>query len=416
MRYQAARGTHDVLPADAHRWQSLEREFAATAELYGYREIRTPAFEDTELFVRSSGEGSEVVSKQMYTFLDKGDRSLTLKPEGTAPVLRALIEAGQLAQHSTTRVWYATPIYRYERPSKGRYREAHQVGFELLGSHSPDADAEVVELTVRFFERLGLQGLRVLINSIGGPETRAAYSSKLLAHVGSWLEAQPEEVRAKALANPMRLLDTKDPELRQVLEGAPMVLDSLESASVERFEQVRRRLSEAGVEFEVKPDIVRGLDYYTETVFEVVATSGLGSQDSLCGGGRYAGLAKELGGADVPGVGVAIGVERVLLVMEALGISPPEPRLGAFLVAATPAARQPLFELARTLREKGVSCTLDLDGRSMKAQLRQADRERARFAVIVGDDELASGQASVRDLDSSQQKSVPFEEVACALR
>lgn len=415
MRFQAPRGTHDVLPAESFRWRHLERTFGTLAEGYGYREIRTPAFEDVELFVRSSGESSEVVNKQMYDFRDKGDRHIALKPEGTAPAMRALLEAGAIAPNVVTRVWYATPIFRYERPAKGRYRQAHQVGIELVGSPSPAADAEVIELTVRFYQALGVAELRVMLNSIGRAATRAAYREALLAHVAPWLATLTDDERARALKNPLRLLDSKDEEIKAAVADAPRVLDYLEPESKAHFEELRRLLDQAEIAYEVRPEVVRGLDYYTDTVFEVVGTGpGLGAQDSLCGGGRYDNLIKDLGGPAVPSVGVAMGVERALLVMEATGVGPEEPRPPAFVVAMG-VSRDAGRALARALRARGLVALEDPDARSLKSQLNQANRERCRFAVILGEEELAKGVVTVRDLDLREQLEVPHSEVAAWL-
>lgn len=415
MRFQAPRGTHDVVPSESHRWQHVERVFRELAALYGYREIRTPAFEDYELFARSSGETSEVVNKQMYDFLDKGGRRIALKPEGTAPAIRAAIEHSLLATGTITRLWYATPFWRYERPALGRYREAHQFGLELLGSPSPQADAEIIEMTVEFYRRLGIGGLKVLVNSIGRAETRARYREALLAHAEPYLKTQPEDVRERALKNPLRMLDSKDLEMQTALADAPKVLDYLEDASRQSFETLQNLLRQAGVDFDVKPEIVRGLDYYTDTVFEV-QSSELGANNSLCGGGRYDNLVKELGGADTPSVGVGIGVERALIVMEALSLAIEPSRLRVYVVAATDSARELVAALASTLRQAGVSCTYDFDGRGLKAQLRQADRLEAVFAVLVGDDEMMAGTATVRDLTSGEQRSVPQGEVVEVIR
>lgn len=415
MRYQAPKGTHDVLPGEAHRWRTLERTFGELAERFGYREVRTPAFEETDLFVRSSGDTSEIVTKQMYTFLDKKGRSLTLKPEGTAPAIRAYLEHGLGGQGSTTRLWYLTQVFRYEQPQKGRYRQSHQVGLELLGSGSPAADAEVVELTVRFFEAMGLRDLRVLVNSIGRAETRRRYGEVLIRHFEPILSEFDVEARARAQKNPLRLLDSKDPRMAEAIQNAPIIGDYLEDASRAGFEELLCRLAEANVHVEIAPRIVRGLDYYTDTVFEV-QSGALGSQNSLCGGGRYDGLVEQMGGPPTPAVGVGIGVERVLMVQEAMGLASPAPGVDVYVVAATDSARATVATLARGLREAGLSCLHDLDGRSMKSQLKHADRAQARFAALVGDDELAKGIATLRNLETGEQTEAALDRLAEALR
>lgn len=415
MRFQAPRGTHDILPSESHRWQRLETVFRDLSELYGYREIRTPAFEDYELFARSSGETSEVVNKQMYDFRDKGDRHIALKPEGTAPAIRAYLEHGLGGQGAVTRLWYLTPFWRYERPALGRFRQAHQFGLELIGSPSPEADAEIIEVTVDFYRRIGIGGLRVLLNSIGRSETRARYREALLAHAASFLATADAETRERAQKNPLRMLDSKDPSLRAALAGAPKVTDYLEETSRQNFDRLQELLARAGVAYTLAPDIVRGLDYYTDTVFEVQSDD-LGANNSLCGGGRYDNLVQELGGPAMPAVGVGIGVERALIVMEAAGAAIEAPRLHAFVVAATESARAQVAEVARELRNAGYSAITDLDGKNLKAQLKQADRLAARHALLIGDDELSAGVVTVRDLATGEQRSVARVDLVEALR
>lgn len=415
MRFQAPRGTHDVLPADSFRWQHLEREFGAICALYGYQEIRTPAFEDYDLFVRSSGETSELVNKQMYDFLDKGNRHIALKPEGTAPSIRAFIEHGLAQQGTVSRLWYMTQAFRYERPALGRFRQSHQFGLELIGSDSPAADAEIIEMTVGFYRRIGISGVSVLLNSIGREETRARYRDALLTHAEPYLRTQDQESRDRAEKNPLRMLDSKDPGMQAALSDAPLIQDYLEEASRASFDQLQGLLREAGVDFVVAPRIVRGLDYYTDTVFEVQSND-LGANNSLCGGGRYDNLVKELGGPDMSAVGVGIGVERALIVAEAVNATFPAPRLVAYVAAATESARGVVATLARSLRDAGLSAVRDLDGKSLKSQLKQADRLSARFALLIGDDELATSTVGLRDLQSGDQRSIAMNAIIEALR
>ncbi|MFW5697107.1 MAG: histidine--tRNA ligase [Fimbriimonadaceae bacterium] len=415
-KFAAPRGTADVLPADSHRWHYLETTFRKLAERYGYRELRTPAFEATELFVRSSGETSEVVTKQMYTFTDKGGRSMTLKPEGTAPAVRAYLENNLSQSGQITRLWYPTQIFRYERPQKGRMRQAHQVGIELLGSASADADAEVIQLTVDFYRELGLPEVEVKLNSIGREQTRKNYREALLAHIADWLEKQDEDTKERALKNPMRLLDSKDPNIQEAVQQAPQIQDHLEDESRRHFDTLTSLLKAAGVRFQVDPLIVRGLDYYTDTVFEV-QSSALGSQSALCGGGRYDKLVEDLGGPAVPAVGVAMGIERALLAMEAAEVQVEAPHPAVFLVSATEAAHDKVRELARDLRTQNVATLYDLDFRGLRNQMKQADRSGANYAVVVGDDELASGKATVKPLRiPGEQESVPFEGLAAHVK
>lgn len=414
MRYQALRGTNDILPYQASRsehtfdscfWQFLEQAFLRVSSRFGYEEIRTPILELTDLFVRSSGDTSEIVSKQMYSFLDKGDREVSMKPEGTAPVMRAYLEHSLGAAGSPTRLCYFTHIFRYERPQKGRYRQAHQVGVELIGSPTPAADVEVIEVACRFYEEIGLRDLTASVNCIGREADRARYGEAVLAQVQSYLKDQSEEFRAQATKNPLRLLDTKVPELRAALDGLAPVLDFVSDESRAHFDQVQAGLTEAGIAFQVDPSIVRGLDYYTDTVFEVHSTS-LGAQSTLCGGGRYDNLIDSMGGKSTPSVGFGAGIERALIVLEAQGLLPEAPRPDFVLVNATPGATPVTQRLARELRAAGFSAITDVDGRSLKSQLKAADRLRARYAIIVGDDEIGQGTATVRDLASSQQIAV----------
>ena len=415
MRFQAPRGTEDCLPGQSEKWIWLENEFRAVARLYGYHEIRTPTFEETELFVRSSGETSDIVTKQMYSFKDKGDRDMTLKPEGTAPVIRAMLEHNLCQPGSVCRFSYVTPIFRYERPQKGRLREAHQVGLELIGSTAAEADAEIIEATVRFYERIGIDEVEVSLNSIGRSECRARFRDAILNHIAGYLSGQSEEVRARAEKNPLRLLDSKDPDVHAALKGLPPITDFLEAESKERLQKVERLLSDANIPYKISPDIVRGLDYYTEIVFEVQSTR-LGAQSALCGGGRYDELVKEMGGSSVPAVGVAMGIERALIVLEAMGRGPDSEKPDVFIVQATPAARDACYRLAGTLRKAGLATLMDYEGRSMKSQLKQADREGARFAMLIGDDELAKHVATLRNLATGEQREVPIDRLVDALR
>jgi len=415
MRFQAPRGTEDCLPGQSEKWTWLESEFRALTRLYGYKEIRTPTFEDTDLFVRSSGETSDIVSKQMYSFKDKGDRDITLKPEGTAPAIRAMIEHNLYQQGATTRLSYVTPIYRYERPQKGRLRESHQVGLELIGSSSPEADAEIIETTVRFYERIGIDEVQVSLNSIGRDECREKYRAAILQHMSGYLASQDDGVRARAEKNPLRMLDSKDAAIQEALKGLPPITDFLEDESKVRLTEVQRLLTNAGVKYRIAPEIVRGLDYYTEIVFEVQSTR-LGAQSALCGGGRYDNLIKELGGPAAPAVGVAMGVERALIVLEAMERGPNPEKPDAYVVQATPSAKEAVQQLVRSIRKEGFAALTDYDGKSMKSQLKAADREGVRFAFIIGDDELAKGVVTMRSLADSEQREVAMSDIVDELR
>ncbi len=393
----------------------MEREFFALSSLYGYREIRTPMFEDIELFKRTSGETSDIVSKEMYEFYDKGGRHICLKPEGTAPAMRAAIENGLLNQGTVLRMSYAIPFFRYGRPQKGRLRQAHQFGLELIGSPSPAADAEIIEFVARFYERIGIGKVQVMINSIGRAECRAKYREVVLSHFAVYLQDASEEEQDKARKNPLRLLDTKDPNAAELKATVPPILDYLEDESKAHFETLQSLLGEAEIDYRIASDIVRGLDYYTDTVFEVVSDR-LGAQSSLCGGGRYDGLIKQLGGPDTPSVGVGMGIERAVLVLESLEVAFPESKPAVYVVQATEEVAGVCRAFARSLRAQGLEAHLDLDGKKMAAQLKQADRVGARFAAIIGTDEVAQDKATLRELSTGNQESVPFEELAGKLK
>ncbi len=422
MPYQRPRGTNDITPAprpnepafEVHKWQHAERTFQGLVEKHGYQEIRTPMFEDIELFIRSSGETSDIVTKEMYDFYDKGERHIALKPEGTAPVMRSYLENKFAAPGLPTRLWYLTHSFRYGRPGKGRYRQLHQLGLELIGSSSPRADAEIITLAYRFFSTMGMTGQKVLLNSIGKPADRILFGAVILQHTADYFESRDPAERAKAEANPLRLLDTKDPDLRTALQGLPSILQHLSDESLAHFEAVKSALDEEVIPYEVSDDVVRGLDYYTDTVFEVVNES-LGENLSLAGGGRYDHLIGQIGGPSTPSVGVGIGVERLLLTLESLGIGQPVPPLDAFLIAATEDAKAPVRQLASSLRDQGFKVLIDLDDKKLGAQFKSADRSGARVALVLGDDELAAGTISVKVLATGDQTSIPQADLAAYL-
>jgi histidyl-tRNA synthetase len=408
MRYQTPRGTEDVLPADSYKWQRVESTFRELTRRYGYLELRTPTFEDTDVFLRTAGETSDIVTKEMYTFTDKGGRSITLKPEGTAPAMRSLLEHNLCPPGVVTRMCYIIPIFRYGRPQKGRLREAHQVGLELVGSPSPVADAEVIEITMRFYEALGITESVAMLNSIGRDECRRRFSEAILVHTAAFMADQPQEFQDRVHKNPLRLLDSKDPAAQEVIKTIPPITDYLEDESKVRFDRIQQLLTDAGVRYELAPEIVRGLDYYTETVFEVLSTK-LGAQSSLCGGGRYDNLVRDLGGASTPSVGVAMGIERAIIVMDESGLWDGGTKPDVFVVQATESAFGACQKLVRQLRAEGLITLIDIDGKSMKSQLRQADKSGASLALILGDDEIAGNTVQLRKLGSSEQLEVPIE-------
>ncbi len=398
----AIRGTQDVLPADSSKWQYLEQTALNTAALFGFQEIRTPVFEHTELFQRSVGETTDVVQKEMYTFDDKGGRSITLRPEGTAGVMRAVLEHGLYNGALPLKVSYITSCYRYEKPQAGRLREFHQFGAECFGAAAATADAELIALASEFLDALGVQGVSLHINSIGCPTCRARYHEALKAYFEGRAADLCETCRSRLDRNPMRILDCKSPVCQGIAADAPLILDYLCDDCAAHFEQVKSCLDAADIAYTVDPRIVRGLDYYTRTVFEFVSDA-LGAQAVVCGGGRYDGLAEDMGGAHLPALGFAVGLERLLMVLEAQQTSFPEPpRCEVYLAAMGDAAATKCFELAQQLRGMGLSAACDLVGRGVKAQMKYADKIGARWTAVIGDDELASGNANLKNMETGE--------------
>ena len=416
MKYQIQRGTNDILPVskdrwlESHRWIQLENDFRAHSALYGYAEVRTPMFEDYDMFVRSAGETTDIVSKEMYDFTDKGDRHIALRPELTAPAIRALISGNLCPTGTVARLSYLGPLFRYERPGLGRFRQAHQVGLELVGSPSVAADAEIIEITVRFYQKLGIQDASARISSLGRDECRMKFRQVVLDHAEPWLRTQELEVREKAEKNPLRLLDSKDEEVLEVLAGVPPITDYLEEEGKQRFEGLQELLTEADVPFSIDTGIVRGLDYYTDTVFEI-HSGNLGSQSALCGGGRYDNLVKELGGQNLPSVGVGMGIERCLLVLDALGLGQESPGIDVFVILAMPDVFDTVRTVAADLRKADIRTLTDVDQKSLKSQMGQADRAKAKFALIIGVDELTRGSLTLRRMADSSQESIPLANV-----
>lgn len=412
MRYKRPRGTQDILPDQVPEWRFAEETFRRIADDFGYAEIRTPIFEETDLFVRSVGSETDIVSKEMYTFQDRGGRSLTLRPEGTAPVVRAFLENNLQGTDpgKVVKLFYIAPVFRYDRPQAGRYRQHHQAGIEALGSASPALDAEVMHLAWLFYETLGLQQVDLLLNSVGCPVCRPGYIEKLRSYLTDHVAALCEDCRRRYEANPLRILDCKNPSCRQVTADAPKMLDALCDECSTHFAEVRKFLELIGIPYRIEPRIVRGLDYYTKTAFEFVGT-GLGAQDALGGGGRYDGLVEACGGSPTPAVGLGIGLERVLLARRALGLAVNAPaRRGVFVIGLGDAAAQWALSFLARLRAAGVKADVDYRNRSLRAQLRHADAMGFRYAAIAGDDELSRGEVTIRDLETGSQESLPAEE------
>lgn len=413
---QAVRGMNDVLPSESHVWQFFEETVRAWLASYGYREIRLPLVEKTELFVRAIGEVTDIVEKEMYTFVDRlNGESLTLRPEATASCVRAVLEHN-LLYGGTQRLWYQGPMFRHERPQKGRYRQFHQMGVEALGFPGPDVDAEHLVMIARLWRQLGVGDVVLQINTLGTPDDRARHRARLKDYLHRHWDALDEELRGRCERNPLRVLDSKDPALAPLIEGAPRLLDDLDEVSLRHFEDLQALLRQAGVAYEIVPRMVRGLDYYNFTVFEWV-TSRLGAQGTICAGGRYDGLVEQVGGRPAPACGFALGVERVLALLVEQGLRPEPPPADVYLVHQGEAAGRFAWEVAEQLRDAGLSVLFHCGGGSFKSQMKKADASGARFAVIVGDHEAAAGRASLKPLrELKDQAQAAAHEIPALIR
>lgn len=408
-RFEKPTGTQDILPGTVEKWQFIEQKARELCRRYNYHEIRTPIFEQTELFERGVGETTDIVEKEMYTFKDKGDRSMTLRPEGTAGVVRAYVQNKLYGEPDVTKLYYIGPMFRYERPQAGRYRQFHQFGIEVFGSADPAIDAEVIALGYSFYKELGLQGVKAEVNSVGTAAVRAKYRETLLAFLTPMKESLCSDCQSRMDRNPLRVLDCKKDQDK--FEGAPSILNSLDEECSEHFEKVKAYLDAMGIEYEINPRLVRGLDYYTHTAFEFKA-QGIGAIDTVGGGGRYNGLVGDIGGPDQPGIGFGIGLERIQLILEhqqveLSGIQP----LDVYLVALGEAAEREVVKIIYDLRSRGISAERDYLGRKMKAQMKSADRLHARYTAILGDDELARGEIAVKSMETGEQRTVKIEEL-----
>jgi len=401
---QAIRGMHDVLPEQSPLWQYLEGRVAAVLASYGYREIRMPILEMTELFKRSIGEVTDIVEKEMYTFDDRNGDSLTLRPEGTAGCVRAAMEHG-LLHNQTHRLWYQGPMFRHERPQKGRYRQFHQIGVETFGMAGPDIDAEIILVTARIWQALGIHDLELQLNTLGTAQERAAYRDELVSYLEAHAELLDEDSRRRLRSNPLRILDSKNPAMRGLLDGAPALTGHLGEESWAHFDFICRTLDNAGVAYVINPRLVRGLDYYSRTVFEWV-TERLGAQGTVCAGGRYDGLVEQLGGRPVPAVGFAMGLERLVAILEEVNPAAAEERVDLYLVLAGEAATREGLVLAEQVRDAlpGLRLVSNCGGGSMKAQFKRADRSGARYALVLGDAEIENGTVLVKPLRSDDEQ------------
>lgn len=411
MLTKAPRGTKDIVPAETYKWQYLEKTFKEVCRNFGYTEIRTPIFEHTELFERGVGETTDVVQKEMYTFLDKGERSITLKPEGTSSVVRAFVENKLYTESQPTKVYYVTPCFRYERPEAGRLRQFHQFGIEAFGSDEASIDVEVMSLVSVFFKKLGLKNIELHINSIGCPKCREEYNRKLRDYLGTKIEELCPTCDSRYEKNPMRILDCKTESCKEKTQDAPLMIDNLCECCEEHFIKVKEYLQLSGVEFKVDAKIVRGLDYYTKTAFEFISTD-IGSQGTVSGGGRYDGLVSQLGGPSTPSVGFGMGIERLLLTLENNNIEiPKEDSIDLFLVTMGEEAEKVAFKLLANLRANGISADKDYLNRGMKAQFKYANKINAKYTVVIGESEIEKNVVSLKDMENGEQREVSIDEL-----
>ncbi len=399
MLIKAPKGTMDILPENSYKWQYIEDEIRKICKEFGVKELRTPVFEHTELFQRGVGDTTDVVEKEMYTFTDKGDRSITLRPEGTAGAVRSFIEHGMFNDPQPTKLYYNISAYRYEKPQAGRYREFHQFGIEYFGAQSATVDAEIIALPWTLYKRLGLTGLTVNINSIGCPACRKAYNEKLKDYLRPHLGELCETCNSRFERNPMRIMDCKSPVCKEIVKNAPLLIDSICDECRTHFEDLKKYLTAMDIAYEIDPYIVRGLDYYTKTVFEITAKN-KNSNGTICGGGRYDGLVEELGGKPTPGCGFALGMERLILTLEEQGIELPNPERCHIFVGNMGGENSVYAQkLVMNLRELGIKAERDHLARGVKAQMKYANKLGARYTLILGDDEISTKTVKLKDMD-----------------
>ena len=405
------KGTKDVLPNDSYKWQFIEKTAREVAKSFGAKEIRTPTFEHTEVFLRGVGQTTDIVNKEMYTFMDKGNRSITLKPEGTAGVARSFVENGMHSGVLPAKLFYLTQCFRYERPQAGRLREFHQFGVEFLGAINPNIDAETILLAKTFLDKVGIKNVTLYLNSIGCKECRAKYKAVLSEYLKSNIDSMCELCKDRLDKNPLRILDCKNENCKKINEKAPVILDYLCDDCREHFESVQKLLTIAGVEYKINPYIVRGLDYYNKTVFEFVSNS-IGAQGTVCGGGRYDGLIAELGGSDVAGIGFAVGIERILMLLENLGVQiPNDSKIEYYVAPMGQKESEKAFEIVSLLRKKGISADFDHMDRSIKAQFKYADKIGAKKVIVIGSEELEKGIFKVKEMETGKEENLTFDEL-----
>lgn len=411
MLTKAPRGTRDVLPSEAYKWQYIEERVREICKEYGFYEIRTPIFEHTELVQRGVGETTDIVQKEMYTFEDRGGRSVTLKPEGTAPAVRAFVEHNLSSETLPTKLFYLTPVFRYERPQAGRLREHHQFGVEIFGAADASADVEVISIAMTFLSRLGIKNLSVNINNIGCEKCRKNYNEALKEYFRSNLNNLCSTCNDRFERNPLRILDCKNPECSKIAEGAPIVLDYICDECKNHFEHLKEELEVLNIPYVVDPHIVRGLDYYTKTVFEIISEN-IGAKSTVCGGGRYDNLIEECGGAHTPAVGFGLGLERLILTLESNGIEIPKVEGPALFIATIgDKAKITASKIALSLREKSISCEKDLMSRSLKGQMKYANKIGAQYTMVLGEDEINQGKARLKNMENGEEKEIELDKI-----
>lgn len=419
MGIQAPRGTNDILPEAAAKWQEVEQKMYDICRLYQYKEIRTPIFENTELFQRGVGDTTDIVQKEMYTFEDRGGRSITLRPEGTAPVVRSYVQHKLFGEpDQPVKLFYTGPMFRYERPQAGRMRQFVQFGVEAIGSKDPAIDAEVIALSMEIYRSAGLKSLRLVINSLGDTESRSAHKEALIKHFAPRIDEFCEDCQVRLEKNPLRILDCKKDRDHELMATAPSLADYLNEESKAYYDKVKAYLNILDIEFVEDANLVRGLDYYNHTAFEIMSDAeGFGAITTLAGGGRYNGLVEDLGGPESPGIGFAMSIERLLLALEMEKVEVgQQDTLGAYVIAMDESAKEQAVRTVKQLRKAGISADMDYTGRKLKAQMKSADRKQAAFVIIVGESELQSGKAALKEMATGEQMEVSFEEMAEAIQ
>lgn len=403
------RGTKDILPNSIAQWHFLFDNFKKVSSKFGYTELRTPIFEKTEVFHRSIGEQTDIVNKEMYTFIDKGGESITLRPEATAALVRSVIQNSLQHENNILRLWYFGPFFRYERPQKGRLRQFHQYGAELIGSPNPEADAESIQLAIALAKSIGINEYKLLLNSLGNDVSRLKYRNELVNFLNNNVNHLSNESQTRMVTNPLRVLDSKDEQDLELLKNAPVILDSLDSESLSHFNTLRSILDEVNINYEISNQLVRGLDYYSHTVFEFRSNL-LGSQDSFGGGGRYDGLFSQLGGKETPAVGFAFGLERLLLILEGANLLPKfEEKIDFYIVIQSPDFLNYANKVCNILRDRGFSVISELNRRSFKAQMRETNKVNAKYACIIGENEILNNKVSIKNLSQSEQIEIHFD-------